>query len=89
MLCYQDLREKEEEEKEIKQLLVSLMHKQMMWENRKKELEQRCEEAGERYRVAENNDIFRGMQESIRVLEQQRERSWRKRSKDMRKNWPR
>lgn len=74
MLCYQDLREKEEEEKEIKQLLVSLMHKQMMWENRKKELEQRCEEAGERYRVAENNDIFRGMQESIRVLEQQREK---------------
>lgn len=74
MLCYQDLREKEEEEKEIKRLLESLIHKQMMLENRKKELDQRYEEAGERYRVAENNDIFRGMQESIRVLEQQREK---------------
>ncbi len=74
MLCYQDLREKEEEEKEIKQLFKSLIHKQMMLENRKKELDQRYEEAGERYRVAENNDIFRGMQESIRVLEQQREK---------------
>ena len=85
MLCYQELREKEEEEKEIRQQLESLTHKQTMLEDRKRELDQRYEKAGERYRVAENNDIFRGMQESIRILEQQKE----KLNEDMRKNWPR
>ena len=74
MLCYQELREKEEEEKEIRQQLESLTHKQTMLEDRKRELDQRYEKAGERYRVAENNDIFRGMQESIRILEQQKEK---------------
>lgn len=71
MLCYQELREREEERKQIKSKLESLIHKQTILEERKNELDKKYVEAGERYRIAENNDVFRGMQESIQTLERQ------------------
>ncbi|MCI8401800.1 MAG: AAA family ATPase [Lachnospiraceae bacterium] len=74
MLCYQELREREEAEKEIQERLAALEHKQAGLENRKKELDERYEAAGERYRIAENNDIFRDMQDSVRALKSQKER---------------
>lgn len=72
MLCYQELRGKQEEEKQVKRNLDTLVHKLINLETREKELDQRYEAAGERYRIAENNDIFRGMQDSIRVQEQRK-----------------
>lgn len=71
MLCYQELRGKQEEEKKIKRNLEVLKHKQITLEKRKEELDKKYEAAGERYRIAENNDVFRGMQDSIRAQEQQ------------------
>ena len=43
-------------------------------ETRQKELDKRYKEAGERCRIAENNDIFRGVRESIQALERQAEK---------------
>ena len=74
MLCYQELRQREEEEKEIQEQLVSLAHKKTVLESQKGELDKRYEAAGERLRIAENNDVFRGMQESIRALKSQKEK---------------
>lgn len=50
------------------------MHKQAALEGRKKELDTRYEAAGKRYRDAENNDLYRGMQESVSGLERQSEK---------------
>lgn len=70
MLCYQELRGKQEEEKKAKRNLETLVHELGTLEKRKDELDRKYEVAGERYRIAENNDIFRGMQDSIRMQEQ-------------------
>lgn len=74
MLLYQDLREKEEEEKQEEIRLEALKTKKERLEIRQKELDKRYKEAGERCRIAENNDIFRGVRESIQALERQIEK---------------
>lgn len=74
MLLYQDLREKEEEKKQEEIRLETLKTKKERLEIRQKELDKRYKEAGERCRIAENNDIFRGVKESIQALERQIEK---------------
>ena len=74
MLLYKDLREKEEEKKQEEIRLESLKTKKERLEIRQKELDKRHKEAGERCRIAENNDIFRGVRESIQALERQLEK---------------
>ena len=74
MLLYQDLREKEEEKKQEEIRLEALKTKKERLEIRQKELDKRYKEAGERCRIAENNDIFRGVRESIQALERQIEK---------------
>lgn len=74
MLQYQELREKEEEKKQTEVQLESLKAKKSRLETRQKELDQRYKEAGERCRIAESNDIFRGVKESIQALERQIEK---------------
>lgn len=74
MLQYQELREKEEEKKQTEVQLESLKAKKSRLEARQKELDQRYKEAGERCRIAESNDIFRGVKESIQALERQIEK---------------
>ena len=74
MLLYQDLREKEEEKKQEELRLEALKTKMERLELRQKELDKRYKEAGERCRIAENNDIFRGVRESIQALERQAEK---------------
>lgn len=74
MLLYQDLREKEEEKKQEEIRLEALKTKKEHLEIRQKELDKRYKEAGERCRIAENNDIFRGVRESIQALERQIEK---------------
>lgn len=74
MLHYQELREKDHEEKQIKEQLKLLAHKRAILEEREKELEKKCETAHERYRIAESNDVFRGMQDSINMRERQLEK---------------
>lgn len=74
MLLYQDLREKEEEKKQEEIRLEALKTKKERLEIRQKELDKRYKEAGERCRIAENNDIFRGVKESIQALERQIEK---------------
>lgn len=74
MLLYQDLRGKEEEKKQEEIRLEALKTKKERLEIRQKELDKRYKEAGERCRIAENNDIFRGVRESIQALERQIEK---------------
>ena len=74
MLLYQDLREKEEEKKQEEIRLEALKTKKERLEIWQKELDKRYKEAGERCRIAENNDIFRGVKESIQALERQIEK---------------
>ncbi len=71
MLCYQRLRDKEEQQQRETQQKEALFHRQSGLEERKKELDRQYEAAGERYRIAEQNDMARGMQDSIRALEGQ------------------
>ncbi len=71
MLCYQDLMERKEEEKEVRLKIEALKHRQKTLEDRRAELDAQYEAAGERYRIAENNNIFRGMTESLQALERQ------------------
>lgn len=58
MLLYQDLREKEEEKEQEEIRLEALKTKKERLEIRQKELDKRYKEAGERCRIAENNDYF-------------------------------
>lgn len=74
MLLYQELREREEEKKQEELRLEALKTKMERLELRQKELDKRYKEAGERCRIAENNDIFRGVRESIQALERQAEK---------------
>ncbi len=73
MLCYQDLRESEEKKKEIQLKRTMLIQKQNNLEKQKEELDIRCHGAGERYRIALNNDAFQGMQETLNHLNRQSE----------------
>ena len=74
MLVYQELRDKEEENKTLETQLEALKHKQNVLEQRKTELGQRHQAAFERYRIAENNDIFQGLKGTIGALERQAEK---------------
>ncbi len=41
-------------------------------QTQKNSLDRRYDDAGERYRIAQNNDIVKGMQESLNEMERQR-----------------
>lgn len=73
MLCYQELREKEEEKDRISLEIKKLAQALEVLEGRKRAVDQRHKDAGERYRIAMNNDMFRGMQESLNELKRQQE----------------
>lgn len=84
MLCYQEVREGEEEEKRRNREKSLLELQIAKLEQQQKELMQQQEAAQKRLRIAENNDLFRGMQESLDSLERQKEscdregRQWKK-----------
>lgn len=72
MFSYQDLRQKEEEEKEIALRMEGLKQKLIYLQEQKSSLVRRYDDAGERYRIAQNNDMVKGMQESLNEMERQR-----------------
>lgn len=71
MLCYQKLRETEENEKMLRSYLKELAYKQITLEEQKIDLDKQYESANERCKIAESNDLFRGMQDSKKEMEQQ------------------
>lgn len=73
MLIYQQLREREEENKSLEAQMEILKHRRSSLNLRKEELQQRQKAAFERYRIAESNDVFRGMKDTIGALERQAE----------------
>lgn len=73
MLCYQELQEAEEEKKNTELHIQSLEQNIKTLRERKEETDQQYSDAGERFRIAMNNDIFQGMQESLHELKRQRE----------------
>ena len=81
MLLYQDLREKEEEKKQEEIRLEALKTKKERLEIRQKELDKRYKEAGERCRIAENNDIFRGVGKASRHWSGRSKNSMKKKEK--------
>lgn len=72
MFAYQELRQKEEEEKETALCMEALKQKLARLRQQKSGLEKRYDDAGERYRIARSNDMVKGMQESLDALERQR-----------------
>ena len=65
MLCYQELQEAEEEKQNTELQIQSLEQNMSTLKERKEELDQRYSDAAERCRIAMNNDIFKGMQDSL------------------------
>ena len=82
MLSYQALREKEEEEKLTKNRYQALKDQYGRLTERAGELARQQEAAQERLRIAENNDMVKGMQESLDSLKRQIEEADREK-----KNW--
>ena len=82
MLSYQALREKEEEEKQTKNRYQALKDQYGRLTERAGELARQQEAAQERLRIAENNDMVKGMQESLDSLKRQIEEADREK-----KNW--
>lgn len=74
MLSYQGVREQEELEKECRLSIKTLEQKLQELKGKKEKLDERCRDAEERYRIAMNNDIFRGMQETLNELNRQKEK---------------
>ncbi len=74
MLCYQGLREKEEREKETKRQIQAFEQKISILQEQKEDYDKRCADAEERYRIAMNNDAFKGMQETLNELKRQKEK---------------
>ncbi len=74
MLQYQELRGKEEERKQAELQLEALTAKKGRLKIRQEELDQQHGEALERFRIAENNDVFRGVKDSIQAFERQLEK---------------
>ncbi len=73
MLCYQELQEAEEEKQNTELQIQSLEQNMSTLKERKEELDQRYSDAAERCRIAMNNDIFKGMQDSLNELKRQSE----------------
>lgn len=71
MLSYQQLCDRREEKENIIFRMKALENKLNSDKNRKSGIESRLEEAEERRRIAENNDIIGGVENSIRALEEQ------------------
>lgn len=71
MFAYQQLREKREKKKETEFQLEQVLLKKGRLDKRIKELEEQYRTADERYQAAQNNDVYRGMKESIGALENQ------------------
>ena len=71
MFCYQQLQEKETHKKELEQKLEVLHHQEEQLRLRQGEMDERYEHASSRLRIAESNDMFRGMQDSIRAMKGQ------------------
>ncbi|WP_168356716.1 SbcC/MukB-like Walker B domain-containing protein [Petralouisia muris] len=74
MLCYQELQEAEEEKRETELNIQSLAQKLNAFRERKKDMDQQYSDAGERCRIARNNDIFQGMQGTLSELKRQSEK---------------
>ncbi len=82
MLSYQIFKEKEEEEKQIKNRYKTLKDQYERLKERADELIKQQESAQKRLRIAENNDMVKGMQESLDSLKRQIEETEREK-----KNW--
>ncbi len=79
MLSYQDVREQEAQEEECRLSMKAFEQKLLELKGRKEELDKRCKDAEERYRIAMNNDVFQGMQETLNELKRQKEKLEEKR----------
>ncbi len=73
MACYQQLCGKQEEERRIQLRIEALIQKKENLKREKQELDEQCQAAGERYRIAENQTTFCGMQDSLNVMMRRRE----------------
>lgn len=82
MLSYQNFREKEEEEKQTKSRYKTLSDQYERLKERADEIIKQQESAQKRLRIAENNDMVKGMQESLDSLKRQIEETEREK-----KNW--
>ncbi len=71
MLSYQAYREKEEEEKQTKSRYNTLKDQYERLKERAEELIRQQESAQKRLRIAENNDMVKGMQESLDSIKRQ------------------
>lgn len=71
MLRYQELLEKQKEKEDIKIRLAALEQKKAGLEKQKEDIQILFEEARKRLQIAESNDMFQGMQNSIQALETQ------------------
>lgn len=72
MLCYQELQSLKEEEEKICSQVERLGQRKKDLEEKKRRTDGLYEAAGERYRIALNNDMFEGMKESLNELERQK-----------------
>lgn len=72
MLCYQELQSMREEEANIRSRLETLNQREKALKEKKNRMDGLYEAAGERYRIAMSNDMFKGMKESLNELERQK-----------------
>lgn len=71
MLSYQYLCDRKQEKEDIIFRMKALEEKLSAAERQKKGIEERWEQAQERLRIAKNNDVIKGVEESIHALEEQ------------------
>ena len=69
MLSYQDLLQTEKEEERIEERLSALEQKRTDLEKKQSEMLEQFDQARKRLQAAETNDIYQGMQNSIKALQ--------------------
>ena len=69
MLSYQDLLQTEKDQSRIEERLSSLEQRRGELEKKQNEMEDQFDHARKRLQAAETNDIYKGMQSSIKALE--------------------
>ncbi len=75
MFRYQNIKEKEEEKRRQEENIKVYAHKLKDLDEKKEDINNKQTAAQKRLRIAENNDYYRDMQESIGALEHQREQA--------------
>lgn len=74
MYAYQQLKESQAAGEDLERRLLSCRHRKESLSRQKEDMEIQLESALKRYQIAENNDVIRGMNDSIQALEQQKKK---------------